>query len=100
MTSYVLPLIAIFLVQLSFFLYAYIKQTDKVTDLAYGITFVGIVLWKLLANNTFFPVQILIASLVTNWGVRLAIYLFIRIHVMKRDKRFDEMRGNFFRFAS
>lgn len=99
MQAFLITLFIIFIIQLLFFLYAYINKTDKVTDLAYGATFIAIVLWKLITNGTYFPVQILVTALITNWGVRLAVYLFIRIHAMGKDKRFDEMREHFFRFA-
>lgn len=36
--------------------------------------------------------------MVIAWGLRLGIFLFIRIRKMKRDKRFDGIRESFFRF--
>lgn len=90
----------IFAIQLAFFAFAAIRKTDLVTDLAYGSTF------AIMAGVLYFisdhkdPVKLAIFLTILYWGVRLAGYLFIRVLAMKKDKRFDGIRENFFKFAS
>lgn len=88
-----------FLVQLSFFFFAVTFKTDKVTDLSYGLTFIILGWFYFLMNNSPNVSQYLVISLVTIWGLRLVIYLFIRILKIKKDKRFDGVRENFWLFA-
>jgi steroid 5-alpha reductase family enzyme len=42
---------------------------------------------------------VLLVILISLWAVRLGVYLFIRVHRMGRDARFDEMHNHFFRYA-
>lgn len=88
-----------FIIQIIFFIYAALFKTDKVTDLSYGLTFILVTLFALFQNQTYFTYQLIVTSLITLWGIRLAGYLFIRIIKTKRDKRFDGIRENFFKFA-
>lgn len=92
-------LLIIFTIQILFFLGAALFKTDKVTDLSYGLTFVVLV-WVFIfryQSPTLF--HILIAGMVTIWGIRLSGFLFIRIMKTQRDKRFDGVREHFLKFA-
>ncbi len=86
-------------IQLGFFFFAFLFKTDKVTDLSYGLTFIILVVW-VFAKNQLTLVDWLLVGMVVVWGIRLATYLFIRINVMKRDKRFDGIRESFSKFFS
>ena len=89
--------ILIFASQILFFLIANTFKTDKLTDLAYGITFVIVVnllFWQ--SQKSFF--FLLATLLVTLWGLRLATYLFIRILKIKKDQRFNKIRQKFWSF--
>jgi steroid 5-alpha reductase family enzyme len=88
-----------FIIQILFFIYAALFKTDKVTDLSYGLTFIIIALFSLLTNKTYFSYQILSVAMILIWGLRLSTYLFIRILKTKKDKRFDGIREDFFKFA-
>jgi steroid 5-alpha reductase family enzyme len=95
-----LSLLIIFGIQILFFIFASIFKTDKVTDLAYGLTFV-ILSWILLINNKVFDiVHVLLTLMITFWGLRLAGYLFYRILRIKKDDRFNGIRENFWKFAA
>ncbi len=96
---FISTLILSFIIQVLFFSYAAFFKTDKVTDLSYGLTFIALAVFTLLKNQTFYPYQILVVTLITLWGIRLAGYLFIRILKTKKDKRFDGIRENFGKFA-
>lgn len=99
MVNYVLlALLISFLIQIFFFAIAASLKTDKVTDLSYGLTFIIISLYFLFTNQLSLP-NILVATMVIMWGLRLATYLFIRILKTKTDKRFDGIRENFLKFA-
>jgi len=88
-----------FLVQITFFIYAAIFKTDKVTDLSYGLTFIILAIFSLVNSGHYYPYQVLTAIMIGLWGVRLSGYLFIRILKTKRDKRFDGVREDFWKFA-
>jgi steroid 5-alpha reductase family enzyme len=87
-------------IQVLFFIYAYWKKTDKVTDLAYSFTFAAIVLILAFLGCNLSLINILIVSLVLLWAIRLGAYLFIRISKIKKDKRFDEIRQSLVKFGS
>ncbi len=92
-------LLIIFGIQILFFIFASTFKTDKVTDLAYGITFV-ILSWILLIYYKMFTLpNIILAIMITFWGLRLAGYLFYRILKTKKDERFNGIRENFWKFA-
>lgn len=84
-------------IQIAFFIIAATRKTDKVTDLAYGLTFAVVAVYLYLTTRT--PQALLIASLVGVWGLRLSGYLFIRILKTGTDKRFDGIRNDWRKFA-
>ena len=79
------------------FIPAYIFKTDKLTDLSYSLTFI-VLIWLAFFFNVSNTFKLILALMVTLWGLRLGIFLFVRIRKMKRDKRFDGIRENFWRF--
>ena len=87
------------LVQAGFFGFAASLKTDKVTDLSYSITFILLALVLLFDNDPSEPAQTVVAAMVVLWGVRLGVYLLLRIIRMKRDPRFDGIREHAWRFA-
>lgn len=98
MSSIISAFLIIIFIQLFFFTLAYLLKTDKFTDITYSATFVIVVIFKLLTvSSVTFP-QIILTVLITLWGIRLGAYLFIRISKIKKDNRFDDIRGNFFKF--
>ena len=99
MNPYLLALIISLITQLVFFILAFTLQTDKFTDLTYGFTFIIIVLFLSLTNSPLTFPQIIISILITIWATRLAGYLSLRILKIKNDKRFDDMRASFLKFA-
>lgn len=79
-------------------LWCYSQQSDKVTDLFYSLSFIILTgfLWFQQADNL---THHLLLIMITLWGFRLGAYLFKRIHVMKKDARFDQMRKRFIAIA-
>lgn len=87
------------LIQLIMFIPAFKYKTDKLTDLSYALTFI-VLTWVILAVNQLTIEKIIIAIMVSAWGIRLGGFLFKRIKKMNKDSRFDEMRNKFFKFLS
>lgn len=99
MLVFIRALVISLLIQTGFFFGASLQKTDKFTDLSYGLTFVVIsfLTWWVNSSPTFS--QTLLLTMVTFWGIRLAIFLFIRVIYTKKDKRFDGVRESFWLFA-
>jgi steroid 5-alpha reductase family enzyme len=91
--------IVIAAIQVLFFVFAAGFRTDRLTDLSYGLTFVILSLVNLFLKRGPSPLQVLLAVLVVVWGLRLGMYLFIRILKIGRDERFDGRRENIGSFA-
>ena len=80
------------------FIVAFLKKTDKLTDLSYSLTFIAITIFSILTNNLS-VVKLTAAAIVLLWAFRLGSYLLYRIKIMGRDKRFDDKRNSFVRFG-
>jgi steroid 5-alpha reductase family enzyme len=92
MNVYILALIISLGINLLFFILASAFKTDKFTDFTYGLTFIILTFFFLLKNQTFHFYQLLLALMVTLWGIRLIIYLLVRILKIKKDRRFNKIR--------
>ena len=79
------------------FIPAFKFKTDKLTDLSYSLTFIILIVIAMVLSE-FTVLKLILSLMIIAWGLRLGIFLFIRIRKMKRDKRFDGMRESFFRF--
>lgn len=84
--------------QLSFFFVAAKLKFDKVTDFAGGTNFLILAVLTLILGESFFTRQILVTIGVVLWSMRISGFLLYRIIVTGEDKRFDEMRNNFWKF--
>jgi steroid 5-alpha reductase family enzyme len=91
--------IVIFGIQLCCFAFAMTLHTDKLTDISYGMTFVVLVLFFLFTRRPVTWPKAAAAVMIAVWGLRLAIYLFIRIIRIGRDTRFDDKRDSFKNFG-
>lgn len=84
--------IIVLLVNMLAFLLAFRYQTDKLTDITYSLSFIAIILYAYVATDQWVWIQSVLCLAVVLWAVRLGGYLFMRIHQMGVDHRFDEMR--------
>lgn len=101
MITYVLTYLLLSIaIQLFVFVIAYIKQTDKLTDAAYGLGFV--VLNGIAVGTHAVSLYSLISLLlIVIWACRLSLYLIIRIRAIGKDARFDgirERKASFLKF--
>lgn len=86
-------------INMSLFAIASWRQTDTLTDLAYGSSFFASVLFLTLTSSEQLAIPaLMLVSLVVVWSVRLTTYLFYRIHKIKKDDRFDGIRESFLSF--
>ncbi|KAJ3697729.1 hypothetical protein LUZ61_001434 [Rhynchospora tenuis] len=99
--SHFLALTAIVTVgyQLLFFIITALLRFDKVTDFAGSTNFIIIAILTLVLKGTWHFRQIVLTVLVVIWGLRLAIFLLMRILQWGEDRRFDEMRDNLAKLA-
>ena len=97
MSIFLLAFIASFGINIVMFIPAFIFKTDKLTDLSYALTFIFVASAGYLQSDGG-TVQLIITCAVILWALRLGSFLFIRIRKMNKDKRFDGMRENFFKF--
>ena len=86
------------LIQAVFFAFAATFKTDKVTDLSYGLTFVVMAIVLYLDSGPRRLPPLMLAGMIVAWGVRLAVYLLMRVIHMGRDARFDGVREQFWPF--
>ena len=94
-------LLGIIIIQAIFGRIAIRFRTDKVTDLAYGGAFLLVVWWVYLTGSDQSLLHTCLVRLISFRSVRLAGYLFLRVIVLGKDKRFDgirEVRRSFIRF--
>lgn len=81
-------------VNMLMFLVAYFRQTDKLTDISYSLTFIAMALYSFWRSEQS-TVDTILMGLVLIWGLRLGGYLLYRIQRIGQDQRFDEIRISF-----
>ena len=85
-------LIVILIYMSVFFLFAQIKKNNAIVDIAWGPGFILVVLFNLLLTDNITVRQLVIAALVTIWGLRLAMHIYIRARGKPEDYRYKAMR--------
>ncbi|XP_044466260.1 uncharacterized protein LOC123196337 isoform X2 [Mangifera indica] len=99
--SHFLALTAIVTVgyQFLFFVITALLKFDKVTDFAGSTNFIIIAVLTLVLKGTYHFRQVVLTLLVVVWGLRLGLFLLMRILQWGEDRRFDEMRDNLGKLA-
>ena len=92
-------LLDVAMLNLAGFLIAFWRKSDKLTDLSYGASFLLIALIAYFENDSS-RTKLLLLAVVTLWAVRLGGFLVIRILRIKKDRRFDGVRENFWKFGT
>ncbi|XP_017237457.1 uncharacterized protein LOC108210606 isoform X3 [Daucus carota subsp. sativus] len=85
--------------QFFFFIITALLKFDKVTDFAGSTNFIILAVLTLVVRGTWHFRQVILSLLVIVWGIRLAIFLLMRILQWGEDRRFDEMRDNLGKLA-
>lgn len=99
--SHFLALTAIVTVgyQFLFFVVAALLKFDKITDFAGSTNFVILAVLTLVLKGTWHFRQVVLSLLVIVWGLRLGLFLLMRILQWGEDRRFDQMRSNLGKLA-
>ncbi|KAJ7975216.1 3-oxo-5-alpha-steroid 4-dehydrogenase (DUF1295) [Quillaja saponaria] len=99
--SHFLALTAIVTVgyQFLFFVITALLKFDKVTDFAGSTNFILLAVLTLALKSAWYFRQVVLTLLVVIWGLRLALFLLMRILNWGEDRRFDEMRNNLGKLA-
>lgn len=82
--------ILIFVVLL-FFVALKLKD-NSIVDIGWGIGFIIISIISLISGGKFLPAGLLVSTLVTIWGLRLALHIFIRGRGKGEDFRYKKWR--------
>lgn len=87
-----------FFIQWAMFIPSYLGKTEKYYDLTGGITYLTVIIIGVVSSPTMDMRSLLLAALVSIWAIRLATFLFRRIHKAGKDERFDTIKSSFLRF--
>lgn len=87
-----LPVTAVFIYFLLFFIVALIIKNNSIVDIGWGAGFVMIALLTFFVNGLYTERSMLITGLVTIWGVRLFGHIFARNHGKPEDFRYAKWR--------
>jgi len=85
-------------INLSMFLVAFWRKSDKLTDISYAVTFATIAIWSFVTSSREWYHTLLMA-LVVVWATRLGGFLLYRVIKKGKDARFDGMRESFTKFG-
>lgn len=85
-------LLTLFFYMVVWFIVSVVKQRNDVADIAWGIGFV-LVAWLSMFLSGFSLKALLVNSLVTIWGIRLAIHIYKRNKDKPEDSRYMEWRN-------
>ena len=89
-----------FLIHWLLFIPAFLFKTEKFFDLSGSLTYLSVMIYVVFSKNNFQDQigNIVLASLIILWAVRLGSFLFFRIKKAGEDKRFREIKISFTRF--
>lgn len=79
------------------FFFSLIKKRNDVADIAWGLGFVVICLFRVL-TQPLLPISALVYSLVVVWGLRLAVHIAQRSKGKEEDFRYQKWRKEWGRF--
>lgn len=85
-------LIVVLLYMTGMFIVALWKKRNDLADIAWGPGFILVAWTSVIFNHAFTVRPILIASLITIWGVRLAVHIYIRNRGKAEDFRYKKWR--------
>ncbi|KIC56611.1 DUF1295 domain-containing protein [Microbacterium hominis] len=91
---FVLAVAAAFLVQIVAYIPAVMLRTEKFFDLTGGLTFALVAVGLLVAVAPASARSWVLVAMIVVWGVRLSVFLFVRVRAQGSDGRFDDIKGN------
>ena len=94
--AFALLAVLAFGVQWAAFVPAFIGQSERYYDLVGSITYLSVVFIAVTVKQDWHSA--LLACLIACWALRLGSFLFLRIQMAGKDRRFDRIKPFFFRF--
>ncbi|XP_016562797.1 uncharacterized protein LOC107861920 isoform X6 [Capsicum annuum] len=85
--------------QLIFFIITALLRFDKVTDFAGSTNFIVLAILTLVLKGSWYFRQVVLSLFVVIWGLRLGLFLLMRILQWGEDRRFDDKRDNLGKLA-
>jgi len=90
---YLISALYIFIFMNFMYLLALRLKDNSIVDIGWGIGFIIVALAMLFDSGTFYPRQLLITALIILWGLRLALYIFMRNKDKGEDFRYKQWRN-------
>lgn len=81
------------------FTIAQVIKDNSIVDIGWGIGFIIVTITGLLFADTFIQRQLLVATLVVIWGLRLSVHIFIRNAGKPEDFRYAQWRKEWGKWA-
>lgn len=96
--GFALAVLVAFVVQWIAYIPASIAQTDRFFDATGSLTYIAVTIMLVLLAPSLDARDLILASVVVVWAVRLGSFLFVRNIRSGRDDRFDEIKKSKLRF--
>lgn len=80
------------------FILALIKKDNSIVDVAWGLGFILLAWYTLIVTGSYELRQIIVTALVTIWGLRLAIRIYLRNRGKGEDFRYKKWREDWGRY--
>jgi steroid 5-alpha reductase family enzyme len=90
--------IAVFIYMTAVFVAALLARDNSIVDIAWGPGFILVAWLTLLIGNGSGPRRFLVTTLVTIWGLRLAVHIFVRKRGRGEDFRYAKWRRDWGRW--
>jgi steroid 5-alpha reductase family enzyme len=90
--------IAVFIYMTAVFVAALLARDNSIVDIAWGLGFILVAWLTLLIGNGSGPRRFLVTTLVTIWGLRLAVHIFVRKRGRGEDFRYAKWRRDWGRW--
>ncbi len=92
-------LVIVIVINILMFVVAFKQQSDKLTDISYAVSFFGLGLFLLIEAKQFSYFSLIGFLMIAVWAIRIGSFLLYRVLKVGFDRRFDDIRNNFWRFG-
>jgi steroid 5-alpha reductase family enzyme len=99
LSTVLLALIVAIVFNLLLFITAYWRQSDKLTDVSYALTFILLAVLVVRTSPAQGVYGMIGISMVVLWACRIGGFLLYRVIRVGRDMRFDDVRNHFMKFG-
>lgn len=100
LTTFALAAFAVFVYMTLGFAVSILRKRNDIADTLWGLGFILVAVLTLFLAGNFYERQLLVTTLVTLWGLRLTLHIYLRNRDKPEDHRYEEMKkkwkGNFY----